>query len=201
MPTTPDEILNYWFGGLDPDVPAVAEQQKALWWGHDEATDLEVKQRFGDIHEAACRGEFSAWAEDPTSRVALVIVFDQISRNIHRGTRRAFTQDPAARQLSLAAIDGGEDRSLPFFHRVFLYMPLEHTENITHQERCCELFAALREQAPAPLHEIADNYVGFAHRHRDIIAKFGRFPHRNSILARVSTTEEIEFLKEPGSSF
>jgi uncharacterized protein (DUF924 family) len=130
-----------------------------------------------------------------------VLVLDQLSRNLHRGTPGAFAQDPAALRVALAAVEQGEDRSYPFFHRVFLYMPLEHSERLADQERCCRLFDALLAECSEPLREPARTFLGFAHRHRDIVARFGRFPHRNAILGRQSSAEELRFLEQPGSSF
>lgn len=200
MIVTPQEILAYWFGG-DPDDPATGGRQAGLWWSHDEAIDRELRERFGATHEAAGRGELRAWADDPEGRVALVVVLDQLSRNLHRGTPRAFEHDETALRLSLAAIERGEDRTRPFFHRVFLYMPFQHAERIGVQEQGCRAFERLRDEAPAPLRELASMYLDFMRRHRDIVARFGRFPHRNAILGRPSSAEELRFLQEPGSSF
>jgi uncharacterized protein (DUF924 family) len=196
----PQEILDHWFGA-DPDDPTTAERQAALWWGRSEAGDRELAERFGATHEAAASGELDAWAQNPEGRVALVVVLDQLSRNLHRGSPRAFAQDPAAQRLVLEAIERGEDRTRPFFHRVFLYLPLEHSERLVHQDRCCRLFERLRDECAEPLQKPARAYLGFAYQHRDIVARFGRFPHRNATLGRPSSAEELRFLEQPGSSF
>jgi uncharacterized protein (DUF924 family) len=200
MIVEPRDVLDFWFGG-DPDDPATATAKRALWWGHGEATDRELRERFGATHEAAASGQLDGWAQTPAGRVALVIVLDQLSRNLHRGTARAFAQDPAALRSALAALEHGEDRTQPLFHRVFLYMPLEHSERLAHQERCCRLFERLLGECAEPLRGAARAYLGFAYRHRDIVARFGRFPHRNAILGRPSSAEELSFLEQPGSGF
>jgi uncharacterized protein (DUF924 family) len=199
-PTAPQDVLDHWFGE-DPDDPATAERMAPLWWGRSEATDVELRERFAATHEAARRGELDGWAATPAGRVALVVVLDQLSRNLHRGTPRAFALDAAALRLSAAAVGSGEDRTRPFFHRVFLYLPFEHAERLADQERCCRLFDRLVAETPEPLRAVARGYRDFAWQHRDIVARFGRFPHRNAILGRPSTAEELRFLAQPGSSF
>lgn len=194
------DILDYWFGAA-PDDPATAKAKAALWWGRSEAIDAELHERFGATHEAAAAGQRGGWAATAEGRVALVVVLDQLSRNLHRGTPRAFAQDPAARSQALAAVEQGEDRSSPFFHRVFLYMPFEHSERLVDQERSCRLFEQLRAECSEPLREPARMYLQFARAHRDIVARFGRFPHRNAILGRPSSAEELRFLEQPGSAF
>lgn len=203
MPETvaPEALLDYWYGGHDPDDPATAGRQAGLWWGRSDQTDRELRERFGAAHAAAGRGELDGWAATPEGRVALVIVLDQLSRNLDRGTPRAFVHDEAALRLSLQAIASGQDRTRPFFHRVFLYMPFQHAERLGVQEQGCRLFERLRDESPPPLREPATLYLDFMWRHRDIVARFGRFPHRNAILGRPSSAEELRFLTEPNSSF
>jgi uncharacterized protein (DUF924 family) len=197
---TPQDVLAYWFGDA-PDDPATAGKKMPLWWGHADATDAELRERFGAVHEQASTGGLDGWAATPEGRVALVVVLDQLSRNLHRGTARAFAQDPAARSLALAAVEQGEDRTRPFFHRVFLYMPFEHSERLADQERACRLFERLHDEASEPLRGAAKAYLQYARQHHDIVARFGRFPHRNAILGRPSSAEELTFLEQPGSSF
>lgn len=199
-PVVAEDVLDYWFGAA-PEDPATAQHKAALWWGRSEATDAELRERFGATHEAASAGHLDGWAATPAGRVALVVVLDQLSRNLHRGTPRAFAHDPAARSLALAAIDAGQDRVGPFFHRVFLYLPLEHSERLADQERCARLFEQLRVECPEPLRDLARAYLQYARAHRDIVARFGRFPHRNAILGRPSSAEELRFLEQPGSGF
>lgn len=202
MEVSPSDVLDAWFGGHAPDDPATGDRQAKLWWGHADATDEELRERFGEVHRAAAAGERDGWADTTSGRVALVLVLDQLSRNLHRGTPGAFAQDAAARRWARGAIEAGADRTAPFFHRVFLYMPLEHSESLRDQERCCRLFEALRDGCEeGPLRDKARAYLGFAQRHRDVVARFGRFPHRNAILGRPSSAEELRFLEGPGSSF
>ncbi len=201
MSVAPSDILELWFGGHDPDDPATGDRQSKLWWGHDEATDRDLQERFAQTHQAATQGQLDGWADAPSGRVALVLMFDQLSRMLHRDTPGAFAQDAVARRWVQAATERGADRDLPFFHRVFLYMPLMHSEDLRDQERCCRLFEALRDENEGDRADKARSYGGFAVRHRDIIARFGRFPHRNAILGRPSSAEELRFLEGPGSSF
>ena len=174
-----DEVLAFWFA------------DKARWWKKDPAFDAEVKERFGALHEAVTRGEHEAWRATARGALAYVIVLDQFPRNMFRGTPRAFASDDQARRATVAAIEAGFDAALTPDERAFLYMPLMHSESVDDQHRCVELFT---KNGPA------DN-IDYAVRHRDIVVRFGRFPHRNEILGRDSTAEEIEFLKQPGSSF
>ncbi len=151
---------------------------------------------------ARAAGELEAeWGATPRGRIALIIVLDQFSRHIHRGTPAAFAQDPAAQRLALAGVEQGTDRALIPAQRAFFYLPFEHAEDLALQRRGVQLFQLLAtEVAPAWRKE----YTGFsdyAGHHRDIVERFGRFPHRNTVLGRASTPEETEFLKQPGSSF
>jgi uncharacterized protein (DUF924 family) len=199
--TTPDEVLRYWFGDGDGDDPELGRSKGPLWFSRSEPTDADIRERFGEALEAAARGELEHWAATPRGRLALVIVLDQFSRNVFRGTPRMFTQDERARSHTHAALAAREDAALSLFERLFLYLPLEHSELLEEQRRCLALFEAMRDAAPPALRETAESFVGYAHRHLDIIARFGRFPHRNATLGRTATPEEIEFLKQPGSSF
>lgn len=175
------EVLDFWF----------AAENQPRWFVRDPAFDASVVERLGHLHERAAAGELESWGDDPRGALALVILLDQVPRNAFRGQARAFASDPHARAITSRALDLGLDRALTEVERVFLYLPLEHSESLADQERCCALMAALS----API------WLDFAERHRAIIARFGRFPHRNVALGRASTAEEIAFLAEPGSSF
>jgi uncharacterized protein (DUF924 family) len=188
---TADTVLAYWLG--DPPAP----QKK--WFSRSDAVDDEIRARFGETLEAAARGELDAWASTPRGRVALVIVLDQLSRNAFRGSARSFAQDARAAALALEAIASGEDHALGAVERHFLYMPLMHAEDRVHQETGVGVFDRLASDETAPA--AISGAVKYARMHRDIVARFGRFPHRNALLGRASTQEEIAFLKEPGSSF
>lgn len=193
-------VLDFWFGPATGDA-ATAQAQQKLWWSKDESVDADIRNRFADLVETAATGKIDHWAQDARGRLALILLFDQFPRNMYRDTPRAFSYDPLARQLALAGIASGADRELRAIERVFFYLPLEHSESAELQERCVTLFTALAAGVPEADRKTFRGYVDYAVRHRDVIHRFGRFPHRNRILGRASTPEEIEFLKQPGSSF
>lgn len=178
---SPSDILSYWF----------SDDVKAKWFARDDAFDAELRRRFGALLGEAGKGAFAHWAESPDGTLALVILLDQLSRNIHRGTPEAFATDAAALAAAKEAVAKGYDLRLAPDMRGFLYMPYEHAEALADQDAGVALFEALGNAES----------LDYMRRHRDIIARFGRFPHRNAILGRNSTPEEIEFLKQPGSSF
>ena len=165
------------------------------------ALDARIDEHFGALREAVMRGEREAWLELPRGALAYVIVLDQFSRNIFRDTARMFEGDERALGAALAGVERGQDRTLAFAERSFFYMPLMHSEELAIQERCVALFAALEREVAPELDADAHYFLEFAERHREIVRRFGRFPHRNSPLGRTSTAEEIEFLVQPGSSF
>ena len=195
-----DSILEFWFG-TDPDDDATAKAQGKLWWAKNPAVDGEIRTRFGATVQAAAFGGCADWAATPRGRLALIILFDQFPRNMHRNSPRAFAYDSEARRLALEGIAARADQALRPIERVFCYLPLEHSEDLAHQDQCVALYVALAAGVPPALRATFAGYVDFAERHRAIIRRFGRFPHRNAALGRTSTAEEIAFLKEPGSSF
>jgi len=184
------EVLDYWFGPA-PDLAS----RRRLWFGKDAATDAEILRRFEDLHRAALAGELDAWLAAPASALALVIALDQFPRNMYRDTARAFAADAKALASAREALAQGHDRRLLPAQRLFLYLPFEHSEDLAEQRRSVKLFAALDNEAG-----MADAY-DFALRHYCVIARFGRFPHRNASLGRASTPEELAFLQQPGSRF
>ena len=197
---TPAVVLEFWFGNAGDDT-AIAQAQQKLWWSKNETVDADIRRRFGDLVESAAIGRFDQWAQDARGRLALILLFDQFPRNMYRDTPRAFAYDNLARELALAGITAGTDRTLRAIERVFFYLPLEHSESADLQERCVALFTALAAGVPEADRKTFRGYVDYAVRHRDVIHRFGRFPHRNHILGRASTPEETAFLKQPGSSF
>jgi uncharacterized protein (DUF924 family) len=197
---TADTVLDFWFGDAGSDT-ATAEAQQKLWWSKNETVDADIRNRFGGLVEAAASGRHDDWAADPRGRLALILLFDQLPRNMYRDTPRAFACDPLACKLALAGIAANADRGLKAIERVFFYLPLEHAESPELQERCVALFTALAAGVPEADRKTFTGYVDYAVRHRDVIHRFGRFPHRNRILGRASTPEETAFLKQPGSSF
>ena len=176
-----EEVLKFWFDDLSPDD----------WFESDEAVDSHIRERFQELHETLREQVPETWRSSARGCLAAVIVLDQFSRNMYRGTSRAFAADGAALSLAKEALVRGFDRELSIDERKFLYMPFEHSENPAEQERSIELFGTLESELD----------LDYARRHKEIIDRFGRFPHRNAVLGRISTPEEIEFIKEPGSSF
>ena len=177
----PRDILDFWFGHLKP----------AQWYKSDAVLDAEIGRRFAAVYSDLQRDVIDAWRDSARGMLAAVIVLDQLARNMFRGTPRAFATDGAALALSMEAIERQFDRSLSTIERQFLYMPFQHSEDRAVQARSVALFETLGDA----------NVLEYARRHSAVIARFGRFPHRNAILGRESSAEEVEFLKQPGSSF
>ena len=200
MDAPSDAVLAFWFGPPG-SATEVAGRQSRLWFGKSSENDRAVTERFADTLVAATAGRLDHWAATPRGRLALLIVFDQFPHHIHRDQPQAFATDPQALALSLAAVDAGEACHLAPIERVFLYLPLEHAESLPLQERSVTLYEALAREAAAGERALFDNFLDYARKHRDVVARFGRFPHRNAILGRASTPEELEFLKQPGSRF
>ncbi len=194
-------LLALWFGD-EADDALRATRQASLWWGKSSETDTLLASRFGELAQAAAKGSLAHWADLPSGRLALILLLDQLPRNIHRGTPAAFAQDPLSRDLCLKGLSIGADKSLSPLERVFFYLPLEHAESREQQARSVALFEALAaEQAGTPAQATFAGFADFARRHQVIIERFGRFPHRNDILGRTSTPEEAAFLQQPGSGF
>lgn len=184
----PEAVLEFWFG-------TPRGRSRVEWFRKDPAFDEELRGRFGDLHAAAARRELESWRASPEPMLALVVVLDQFSRNLYRGDARAFAQDAHALECARQAIARGDDLLLLPVERQFLYLPYEHSESLADQETGVDLMRSL--DAFEETRGVSD----WAVRHRDIVARFGRFPHRNAALGRGSTPEELEFLKQPGSGF
>jgi len=197
---TPEAILDYWFGAPGT-AREIAERQSKLWFGKLPEKDRDVSEKFTSTFNAAIAGSLDDWAASPRGRLALVIVLDQFPHHIHRDTPDAFAQDAKALSLSLAALAAGEDKSLALIERVFLYLPLEHAESIEMQDVSVAQYQQLVDAAGEFERALFANFLDYAHKHRDVVLRFGCFPHRNAILGRSSSAEEIEFLKLPGSRF
>ncbi len=184
-PCPREAVLGFWFNHLDPKD----------WFKKSERTDAEIRARFLKLTEELLRTQAAGWDGTPDDRLAAILVLDQFTRNIFRGTARAFAGDAAALSLARAAIDAGDlEREVDTHRKLFVLMPLEHAEDLATQVRCVELMESLPWPADA-------DYADYARRHRDVIARFGRFPHRNALLGRANTPEEEAFLSEPGSRF
>jgi uncharacterized protein (DUF924 family) len=190
-----DQILNFWFGNpTDPQGPY--GQQRSVWFKKDAAFDDRIRQRFLPDYERAAAGDYTPWRSQPRSCLALILLLDQVPRNLFRGDARSYATDAEALAVAEAAIAQGHDQALIPVERLFMYLPLEHSEDLARQQRCVQLFETLVKEAP----ELAST-LDYAYRHQDVIARFGRFPHRNHILGRTTTPEEAAFLQQPGSRF
>jgi uncharacterized protein (DUF924 family) len=200
MTDQPDSVLAFWFGPPG-SATEIAGRQRKLWFGKSPENDRAVIDRFAATLAAATAGRLDHWAHTPRGRLALVIVLDQFPHHIHRDQPQAFATDPQSLALSLDALESGEDKKLAPIERVFLYLPLEHAESLELQERSVSLYEQLAHQAAADERALFDGFLDYARKHRDVVARFGRFPHRNVILGRPSTPDELEFLKQPGSRF
>lgn len=195
-----EEILSFWFSELTPDGLPVADRSQ-LWFGFDQQTDTLIRERFEAHLEQACQGKLTSWEQQARGRLALILLLDQFSRNIYRSTLRAFAQDEMALSLTLAGIDRAHDRELSPIERLFFYMPLQHSESLAMQDRCVEQCQwLLQGLAPAVAAKLR-GFVDHALQHRDIIRRFGRFPHRNRILGRDPTAEEREYLRARKGTF
>lgn len=202
MPVSPafvPSILEFWFGSSDPGAQVPARMH--LWFTPDEATDALIRERYGPLHAAACRGEAESLCRTPGGRLAYIILIDQFSRNLYRGSHRAYAQDRRALHAALEGIDLGEDQTFGLHQRAFVYLPLEHAEDRHLQQRSVELFTRLRDEAPPDLAKVAQVYLDHALAHQKVIDEFGRFPHRNSYLGRTTTIEEFAYLRKPGAGF
>lgn len=197
---TPAHVLAFWFGEK-PESAATNAACARLWWSGQSAVDDEVRTNFAALLPLVSAGRLDHWAASAEGRLALILLCDQFPRNIHRGTPGAFGLDAQARHWCFEGLEKGMFDTLLPIQRLFAYMPLEHSESATHQDVCLGLMQGLRDSAAPAERETFTGFVGYAERHRDIIRRFGRFPHRNAILGRESTAEEVAFLKTPGSSF
>ncbi len=193
MTVEPQAIYDFWFGG-----PGLDEfgQSRKVWFVKDPAFDEQIRQRFLTTLESAQRGELQHWRQDPKHCLSLIILLDQFPRNVFRDTPGAFATDPMALDTARFAVEQRYDEAVSSLERVFIYLPFEHSESLQDQVRSVTLFKALKEEVSN-----GAEFLDYAKRHHDVIARFGRFPHRNRILNRASTEAEIEFLLQPGSSF
>ena len=182
LPDEAREVLDFWFGTGSLGSPRME------WFRKDPGFDGQIRSRFGALHERAARGELEAWSASAEPLLALVVILDQFSRNLHRNDPRAFAQDEHARRLAKLALSRGDDLALLPVQRQFLYLPLEHSEDPDDQDRCVELMGSLEE------FEETRGLTPWAEKHRVIIKRFGRFPHRNAILGRASSPDERAFL-------
>ena len=185
-------VIEFWFGTAST---AIALGSRKEWFVKDPTFDDRIRQRFGPLVEQALAGPLG-WTAGAVEQLAELIVLDQFPRNLYRGTARAFAGDARALPLALSLVDAGTEHLLQPVQRTFVYLPLEHAEDRALQARSVALFTALAAEAPE-----LQGSLDYAHRHQEVIARFGRFPHRNTALGRTSTAEELEYLAQPGSGF
>lgn len=179
-PHLPDDVIAFW-----------QEAGPAKWFAKDEAFDAAIRVRFEALHHSAARGELAGWMQTWQGALALMLLLDQFPRNLYRGSAHSYAADPLARSLAEAAIAAGHDSAAPAELRVFYYLPFEHSEDLADQDRCVALCESLDAAS-------GSDYAQWARMHRDIIVRFGRFPHRNAALGRASTAAEAAFLDAGG---
>lgn len=194
-PPAATDLLHFWFG--DPTDPASGYgQPRQNWFQKSAEFDVALRDRFGPLQARAAAGDLDPWQQAPRPCLALLLLLDQLPRNLFRGQPASFATDPQARAVAYYALAQGWDAQLLPVERAFVYLPLEHSETLADQQQSVALFAKLATQHP----ELA-SYHDYALRHQEVIACFGRFPHRNAVLARASTPAEVTFLQQPGSRF
>jgi uncharacterized protein (DUF924 family) len=201
----PHDILEYWFG-TGPWTQARLDERTRFWFGGDgaeaqAARDADIRARLEPMLERASKGEFASWASSPKRRLALILLFDQVPRNAYRGSAAAFAFDREALALSAEGLQLGADAALDPIERIFFYLPLEHAESLEAQDAAVAAFDRLVAESPPHLRDYCAYTARYATKHRDIIVKFGRFPHRNAALQRQSTPEEAAWLAQFGNPF
>ena len=195
-----EEILEYWFGDSVKD-PSKAPARMGFWFDADPRRDAEMRERWGELVTAASEGKLDFWTKTPRGRLAVLILLDQMRRNIYRGTAEAFRHDGRARYLMRDGVSRLMDMKLTPIERVFFYMPLQHAESLDDQELAVDRFLQVEREVASDHREIFAGFRKYAQLHRDIIARFGRFPHRNAILGRRDTAEEASWLAGGGERF
>lgn len=187
-----EEVLSFWFGPVKDGF--TVNDRTALWWAGDGKNDRLIAESFGHRVHQALRGELDDWAQSPRGRLALILLLDQFTRTIFRGSEDAFSGDSLALAICMQGRRLGHDQALEIVERTFFYMPLEHAEQLDMQELCIECFEQMLIEVSGTDKIQVENWLDFAHQHYDQVARFGRFPHRNTVLGRSSTPEELAFL-------
>lgn len=196
-PAAPETVTAFWFGPLENGLAADAQRRR--WFTPDPAFDDEIRQRFGHLVRDAYRGRLNHWLDSPLGLLAFILVTDQFSRQVYRGQAQAYDTDAAALAAARQCVDTGADRQLALDERAFCYLPFEHAEARLDQHTAVGLYMALRDDTPAGARHLTGDYLRHAQQHRDIVLRFGRFPHRNRVLGRESTAEEREYLESAPS--
>jgi uncharacterized protein (DUF924 family) len=197
------EVRHFWFGKL-PLKPDGVSERLALWFGNgaeEPHTDELVRSRFGPLLRRAAAGDLAAWADSPRRRLSLILLLDQFPRHVYRGTARAFASDRDALALTLSGMQSAADAALTPVERIFFYMPLQHAELADAQDESVAAYRRLQNEAPVELGAMFASALESAQRHHAIVARFGRFPHRNRALGRANTAEEAAYLGQGGRSF
>ncbi len=197
----PQDILDYWFGDAANTKVDDLKDYFQRWFQADKELDKEIKSQFGKVVKQASADELSRWENTTKGSLALIILLDQFTRNVYRGTDKAFAYDAKALRLCKKLIESGADKNMSWPQRGFTYMPLQHTEDITVQQQGIEAYLKLLEDTPDDLKKVVTGFLLSAREHKSIIDKFGRFPHRNKILGRESTDEELIYLATGAKSF
>jgi uncharacterized protein (DUF924 family) len=200
------DVLDFWFG-REPTDPRTLTQHMRMWFGGDDPPEVrrlrdeDIERRFGELVLRAAGGELDAWASSPHRRLALILLQDQFPRNIYRGTAQAFELDEQALSLALSGMQTGADAALTTVERIFFCMPLQHAESLAVQDESVLAYSRLLAEAPVPLRGVFTTTLEFARLHRDIVQRFGRFPHRNEVLGRTNSPQEQAFLLEQQNHF
>jgi len=198
MTQSKQDVLKFWFQETDSKNLKLAMKR---WFEPDAKFDNEIKSKFSDLIEDALNGKTDDWSATIDGSLASVIVYDQFTRNIHRGSAASYTGDRRALAISKNIISLGHDKNLPLLQRLFLYLPFMHSEDKATQKQSVELYTELAKDAPSSVKKYFNDSLDFAKNHKEIIDKFGRFPHRNKDLDRESTKEELDFIKKKGRGF
>jgi uncharacterized protein (DUF924 family) len=195
-----EQVLDYWFGSTPRDALKIGGRM-AFWFGDDPATDTRIREQFGALVDQASTGELDAWAVTPRGRLALIILLDQFRRNIFRGAAEAFARDQEALGLTLLGMQAGQEKNLAAIEQAFFYMPMQHSESLKVQDFSVQCFNRLAESVNPSMHATFAGFRKFAELHRDIVARFGRFPHRNAILGRTNSPDEEAYLANDAPNF
>jgi uncharacterized protein (DUF924 family) len=200
MIATPEAVLAFWFGAPG-SATDIAARQSRLWFGKSAAADAQVVAHFAETLIAAGKGALDHWQRDPRHCLALIVVLDQFPHHIHRNHGLSFACDAQSLALTLAMMQRGDDAHVAPIERIFVYLPLEHAESLAMQDWSVAQVEKLAAEASPDARDLFAGFVDYARKHREVVARFGRFPHRNALLGRPSTPDEIAFLQQPGSRF
>ena len=200
MATSHHDVIDYWVGEIQHD-PSTIKDRSKLWYGSSSQTDKQISDRFGKTLTLAEQSILQHWLDSAEGHLALVILLDQFTRNINRGSSDAWRNDAMALDIATSCIDRNDHLSLPYFGRVFLYHPFHHSESVVAQKRAVYLFDELHDGAPPEWQASLKGFAEFSRGHREIVRRFGRFPHRNKALGRRSSPEEVQYLAKNSKNY